>query len=283
MPPSTWGAPTRPLSLSSNPVFNLEGCRRNRCQSDEKGSAARRRPRVAREAYSLYVERATAGANAADGPLSSLRLEALREALLFDRMLAVGWADFHARLAGREDLPRVAEPARIERLLHAVHAGEIGLGEDERHVVDLLQPDAVLAGDGAAHLGADLQDLPARRDDARLLAWLPGVVEDIRVEIAVARVEDVADAEPMALDDLVHAAEHVGQLGARDDAVHHHVGGRYAAVGAEGRLAALPQELALRLVLRGPHLARARVAAGLDHALGLRLHAGGEPVQLDQE
>src|SRR5881409_1861264 len=55
MPPSTWGAPTRPLSLSSKPVFNLEGCRRNRCQSGEKGPAARRRPRAAREAYSLYV------------------------------------------------------------------------------------------------------------------------------------------------------------------------------------------------------------------------------------
>src|SRR5438552_18482804 len=55
MPPSTWGAPTRPLSLSSKPVFNLEGCRRTRCQSDEKGPAARRRPKAAREAYSLYV------------------------------------------------------------------------------------------------------------------------------------------------------------------------------------------------------------------------------------
>jgi len=34
----------------------------------EKGSAARRRPKVAREAYSLYVERAAEGANEADGP-----------------------------------------------------------------------------------------------------------------------------------------------------------------------------------------------------------------------
>src|SRR5437867_4482582 len=32
-------------------------------QSDEKGPAARRRPRAAREAYSLYVERAAEGAN----------------------------------------------------------------------------------------------------------------------------------------------------------------------------------------------------------------------------
>src|SRR5881409_2996368 len=44
-------------------------------QSDEKGPAARRRPRAGREAYSLYVERAAEGANAADGPLSSLQPE----------------------------------------------------------------------------------------------------------------------------------------------------------------------------------------------------------------
>ena len=40
----------------------------------EKGSAARRRPKLAREAYSLYVERAADGANEADGPLSTTGL-----------------------------------------------------------------------------------------------------------------------------------------------------------------------------------------------------------------
>src|SRR2546425_5174962 len=79
MPPSTWGAPTRPLSLSSRPVFNLEGCRRTRCQSEEKGPAARRRPKAAREAYFLYVERAAEGANEADGPLSSLQHDLVGE------------------------------------------------------------------------------------------------------------------------------------------------------------------------------------------------------------
>src|SRR6266542_415247 len=39
-------------------------------QGGEKGPDARRRPMAAREAYSLYVERAAAGANEADGPLS---------------------------------------------------------------------------------------------------------------------------------------------------------------------------------------------------------------------
>src|SRR5438093_7708822 len=42
-----------------------------RPQAAEKGPAARRRPKAAREAYSLYVERAAEGANEADGPLSS--------------------------------------------------------------------------------------------------------------------------------------------------------------------------------------------------------------------
>src|SRR5262249_34872913 len=38
---------------------------------DENGPDARRRPKAAREAYSLYVERAAEGANEADGSLSS--------------------------------------------------------------------------------------------------------------------------------------------------------------------------------------------------------------------
>ena len=40
-------------------------------QGVEKGSAARRRPKAAGEAYSLYVEPAVEGANEADGPLSA--------------------------------------------------------------------------------------------------------------------------------------------------------------------------------------------------------------------
>src|SRR5439155_22614620 len=52
-------APTTPLGPSRRP------------QDGEKGPAARRRPMAAREAYSLYVERAAEGANDADGPFSA--------------------------------------------------------------------------------------------------------------------------------------------------------------------------------------------------------------------
>src|SRR6266545_7605737 len=44
---------------------------RKNSQAAQKGPDARRRPRAAREAYSLYVERAAEGANAADGPFSA--------------------------------------------------------------------------------------------------------------------------------------------------------------------------------------------------------------------
>ncbi len=40
-------------------------------QAAQKGPDARRRPPAAREAYSLYVERAAKGANEADGPFSA--------------------------------------------------------------------------------------------------------------------------------------------------------------------------------------------------------------------
>ena len=51
-----------------NLVFRCRGARS--MSVGEKGSAARRRRKAAREAYFLYVERAADGANEADDPLS---------------------------------------------------------------------------------------------------------------------------------------------------------------------------------------------------------------------
>jgi hypothetical protein len=44
-----------------------------RLRAAQKGPDARRRPTAAREAYSLYVERAAEGANEADGRFSAAR------------------------------------------------------------------------------------------------------------------------------------------------------------------------------------------------------------------
>src|SRR5438876_7825847 len=59
--------------------------------------SARRRPMAAREAYFLYVERAAEGANAADGPFSSL--QALRKLIQpLDLDLGSETEGFHRRL-----------------------------------------------------------------------------------------------------------------------------------------------------------------------------------------
>src|SRR3569623_1840176 len=54
------------------------------------------------------------------------------------------------------------------------------------HLIDLLHADAVLAGDGAAHRHAQFEYLAAEFLSAPQLARLVGIVQDQRMEIAVA-------------------------------------------------------------------------------------------------
>src|SRR5581483_5150867 len=61
----------------------------------------------------------------------------------------------------RQHFAGVAEPVLVPRRLDAAHHVHVGLGEDERHEVTLLDADAVLAGQRAADVGADLQHLGA--------------------------------------------------------------------------------------------------------------------------
>src|SRR5712692_10648912 len=110
--------------------------------------------------------------------LSNIPLEALGEALLFDGMRPVRGPTLAAGLARREDLAGVAEIARVESLAQAPHKSEIGLGEDQGHVVYFLQADAVLARDGAADVRADFEYFAAGFHDPRI----PGE-EDVRMQV----------------------------------------------------------------------------------------------------
>ena len=80
----------------------------------------------------------------------------------------------------------------------------------------------MLAGDRAAERDAEVEDLAARRSAARSAS--PGialVVEDERVQVAVAGVEDVADAHAVLDCQLADPPQHLGQARARHDAVLH--------------------------------------------------------------
>src|SRR5262249_29424400 len=166
-------------------------------------------------------------------------------------------ATLAAGLARGEDLARIAEATRIESLAQLAHEGEIGLAEDQRHVAPLRTPYPARAGTGPADLGADLEDLAACLDHARFFTRNARIVEDVRMQVTVTRVEDVAHAKAVRRRDLVHPRQHLWEPRAWDDAVHDHVGGRDAAIGAERALAPLPQELALRLVAGRPRWSRA--------------------------
>src|SRR5215212_4343478 len=99
--------------------------------------------------------------------------------------------EFGAAVELREHLAGVEQPARVEGALDPLLLGEVGLVEHLAHQVALLDPDAVLARQHAADLDAELEDVGAERLRAVQLAQLVGVVEDERVQVAVAGVEHV--------------------------------------------------------------------------------------------
>src|SRR5947209_5655016 len=81
---------------------------------------------------------------------------------------------------GRQHLVRAAAPVRVEGGAQPQHHGQVLGGEEAGHEVDLLDADAVLAGDAAAALHALLEDGVAGGQDAAHLALVALVEEDDR-------------------------------------------------------------------------------------------------------
>ena len=109
-------------------------------------------------------------------------------------------------------LPGLSRPLGVERAFEPLLLVEVVLGEHHRHQVALLDADAVLAGQHAADLDAELEDFGAELLGLLQLARLVGVVEDQRMQIAVAGVEHVGDAQPVVLRQFADALEHLRQL-----------------------------------------------------------------------
>ena len=158
-----------------------------------------------------------------------------------------------------------------------------GSGEHVAHGGLLLLADAVLAGDGAAVIDAEVEDAVGKIHGDLLLAGNGLVVEDHGVEVAVASVEDVGAAE---VDLGGHAGDgfkDAGKCGAGDDAILHDVVGRDAAHGGEGGFAALPDEAAFfgsegEANLPGTVLFADGVGLG-----DLRSDLGGGAVEFDEQ
>src|SRR5262245_6131819 len=106
---------------------------------------------------------------------------------------------FHATgTSRREQLAWTEQARRVECVAEAGHYVEVLFGEHAVHEVELFEADAVLAGDAAAAGDALQQDFLASRQDALDFLRVPLVEEEDRVQVAVAGVEYIDDADIMS-------------------------------------------------------------------------------------
>ena len=125
---------------------------------------------------------------------------------------------------------------------------------------------------------------PASASARSTRAALAAVEEDQRVQVAVAGVEDVGDAQAGAGGQPPDLLERLAQPRARDAAVLHQVVGRQPADGRERALAALPDQRPLGGVLGGADLGGPRGADHLAQPRHVLVDAGALAVELhDQE
>src|SRR5437868_2232425 len=99
--------------------------------------------------------------------------------------------DMHAAKLGtavqrREHLAGVEQALVVERTFEPLLLGEISLAEHRRHQVALLDPDSMLASEYATHFNAQPQDVGPERLGALKLVARIGIVENERVQVAVA-------------------------------------------------------------------------------------------------
>src|SRR5262249_10946643 len=95
--------------------------------------------------------------------------------------------DVHAAELGtavelREDLAGIEQALRIEGAFQSLLLVQVDLVEHRRHEIALLDADAMLAGEHAAHLDAIAQDVRAEFLGALELARVVGIIEDQRME-----------------------------------------------------------------------------------------------------
>src|SRR6476620_9707790 len=107
----------------------------------------------------------------------------------------------------RKDLGGVEQPVGIEHAFHPHLLGDVGGGELHAHQLALFDADAMLSGQAAAELDAKLEDLGSAHLGALKLGTVVGVVEDQRMQIAVAGMEDVDHPESVAAADLANLGQ----------------------------------------------------------------------------
>src|SRR3954452_20135892 len=98
-------------------------------------------------------------------------------------------AELGAAVQGRKHLSGIEQALCIEGAFQALLLVEVDLTEHLRHQIALLDTDPLLAAEPAPELDAGAQDVGAEGFGALYLAGLVGVIEDQRMQVAVAGME----------------------------------------------------------------------------------------------
>src|ERR1044072_2948225 len=192
-------------------------------------------------------------------------------------------AELGAAVQRWKHLAGVEQSLGVEGAFEPLLLVEVALGKPARHQGSFLDADTVLAGEHAADLDAELEDLGAELLGALQFARLVGIIEDQRMQVAVAGVKHIGDAQPELLGELARALQDQRQLGARNGAVHAVVVGRNAPDRRERCLAPGPEQEPFVLRRRDADLRRAALPRNRLHALQQMVHFRGRAVELDDQ
>ena len=179
--------------------------------------------------------------------------------------------------------PGLNRPSVVEGAFEPLLLVEIGLGKHRRHQIALFDADAMLAGEHAADLDAEPQNIGAELFGALELARLVGVVEDQRMQVAVAGMKHIGDAQAVFRRHVLHAAEHQRQLGARDGAVHAVIVRRDAADGRERGFAAGPEQQPLLFGIGDAIRYRSTLPGDVLDAFEQMIDLGARAVEFDDQ
>ncbi len=149
-------------------------------------------------------------------------------------------ARLDASAGGREHLAGAAAAFRVKRRLQPGHHQEIFRSKELWHEVDFFHADAVLSGDAAAAPDAFIQNLMTSSQYSFHLVGMALIEQQNGVNVAVAGMENVADANLMLGADPLNLAENVGQLSSRYDAILAAITRRQPADSAKSVLARFP-------------------------------------------
>ncbi len=126
-----------------------------------------------------------------------------------------------AALQGGDDLARVEQAFGVEGALDGEHLLAFFGRKLHAHAAELFDAHAVLAGDGAAHLHAGLEDVGAKQLGAVQLIAVVGVKQDQRMQVAIAGMKDIAATQLVLLFHLGDGQQDVSQALARDGRIMH--------------------------------------------------------------